>query len=67
MIKINIDQKEIEAFDIMLKNTTYTGKNWSMIGYLIGNLRMKMQQAVQKEQESQLREHYGKKDKNPKT
>lgn len=66
MTKINIDRKEIEAFDIMLKNTTYTGKNWSMIGYLIGNLRMKMQQGVQKEQEAQLREQYGKKDKDTK-
>ena len=66
MVKIDIDKKEIEAFDIMLKNTTYTGKNWTMIGYLIGNLRMKMQQGIQKEQEAQLRERYGKKDKNPK-
>ena len=61
MVKIEIDKKEIEALDIMLKNTTYTGKNWSMIGYFIGNIRIKIQQAVQKEQESQLREKYAKK------
>lgn len=67
MTKINIDKKEIEAFDIMLNNTAYIGKNWAMIGYLLGNLRIKMQQAVHKEQEIQLREHNGKKDKNPKT
>jgi len=67
MVKIDIDKKEIEAFDMMLKNTTYTGKNWSVVGYLIGNFRMKIQQGVQKEQESKLREQYGKKDKNPKT
>lgn len=66
MVKINIDEKEIEAFDIMLKNTTYTGKNWAMIGYLVGSLRIKMQQAVQKEQETKLRERYGKKDKDTK-
>ena len=66
MVKIEVDKKEIEAFDIMLKNTTYTGKNWSMIGYLIGNIRMKIQQGMQKEQEAKLREQYGKKDKTTK-
>ena len=66
MVKINIDPKEIEAFDALLKNTKYTGENWTMIGYLIGNLRMKIQQAILREQEALLREKYGKKDKNTK-
>ena len=61
MVKVDIDKKEIEAFDAMLKNTTYTGKNWTIIGYLMGNLRLRIQQGIQKEQEAKLREQYGKK------
>lgn len=63
MVKIDVAEKEIEAFDIMLKNTTYTGKNWAMIGFLVGSLKIKMEQAIQKEKENRLREQYGKKDK----
>lgn len=62
MVKIDIQPKEINALDIIMKETKCT----VVIGYLLGNLRARIQQGIEKEQEAQLRERYGKKDKNTK-
>ncbi len=62
MVKVDITKKEIEALDIILKKT----KAPIIVGFLVGGLRAKRQQAVQKEEETKLREQYGKKDGNRK-
>jgi len=62
MVKIDIVEKEIEALDIVLKKAEVP----VVVGFLVGSLRARIQQAIQKEQEAKLREQYGKKDKDTK-
>jgi len=62
MVKIDIQQKEIEALDVVLKKT----KAPIIVGFLVGSLRARIQQAIQKEQEALMREKYGKTDKDTK-
>jgi len=64
MVKIDIQQKEIDALDIVLKEAKVS----VVVGFLVGSLRGRIQQAIQREQEILMREKYGekKKDKNTK-
>ena len=62
MVKIDIQQKEIEALDVVLKKTRAP----IIVGFIVGSFRARIQQAVQKEREAKLREQYGKKDKDTK-
>jgi len=59
MVNINIEQKEIDALDVVLKKT----KVPIVIGYILGSLRAKIQQSLARERELQLREKYGKTEK----
>ena len=63
MVKIDIQQKEIDALDVLLKKT----KAPIVVGFLLGSLRARIQMAIQKEQETLMREKYGKKNKDTKT
>jgi len=66
MVLVDIQKKEVETFDKVLKNVEASIPD----GYVLGTLRMKIQLAFMKEQEKQLREKYGEKkkqrDKTPK-
>jgi len=49
MVKVDITKKDIEALDIILNNTTYSGKNWVAVGFALGALRIKIANAAQQE------------------
>lgn len=56
-MKIDIYQKEIEALDLLLRDAKVSVP----VGMLLGAFRTRIQMAVNKENEKQLKEKYSKK------
>jgi len=59
-MKVEINQKEIQALDIILNKVECLPK----VGMIIGTFRVRIQQELNKEREKQLKEKYTPKKKN---
>lgn len=59
-MKIEISQREIQAFDVLLNEAKCPVK----VGMIMGLLRTRMQEKLNKEREKQLKEKYTSKKKN---
>lgn len=56
-MKIEISQREIQAFDVLLNEAKCPVK----VGMIMGLFRTRMQEELNKEREKQLKEKYSKK------
>lgn len=60
MVKVEISQREVQAFDILLNEAKCPVK----VGMIVGLLRTRIQEKFNKEREKQLKEKYTPKKKN---
>jgi hypothetical protein len=60
MVKVEISQREVQAFDILLNEAKCPVK----VGMIMGLFRTRIQEELNKEREKQLKEKYTPKKKN---